>query len=200
MQTQSHLLLAAAAIAPLRRWPVSIHVPALLIGAVLPDVALFLLSIGGGLYYRWLAPLPPAMSVNRYLYDTLFFTDPFWIANHNFFHSLVINGALLLAALWWWQRRNSRWGMGLFWLAASMLVHTGIDIVTHSTDGPLIWFPLNWSYRFPSPVSYWEAAYYGREFRIFERVFDLALIGYLALTYWPAVQQRWKSRGRGDQW
>jgi len=49
MQTQSHLLMVAAAITPLRRWPVSIHIPAILVGAILPDAALFLLSLGGGL-------------------------------------------------------------------------------------------------------------------------------------------------------
>ena len=196
MQTQSHLLLAAAAITPLRRWPGAIYAPALLLGAILPDIPFFLLTVAGNISYRWLAAPPPTPSIMEYLHFTLFYSHPLWIVSHNFFHSLLTDGALLLVGLWWWKRRGSCWGMMLFWLAASMLVHVGIDFVTHNSDGPLIWFPVNWDYRFASPVSYWEADHFGRTFRVFELTLDLVLLAFLLLTYWPFVRRlRWRVRG-----
>lgn len=195
MQTQSHFLLTAAAITPLRSRggrAFKLVAAALLVGSILPDIPFFLLTIAGEVYYRWLAPPPAAPSIMEYLHFTLFYTHPLWIVSHNFFHSLLIDVALLLTGLWAWKRRDSRWGMALFWLAASMLVHVTIDIFTHRSDGPLIWFPLNWEYRFPSPISYWEADYGGRTFAQFELALNVVLVGYLLVAYWPAWQQRWR--------
>ncbi|MBK8050750.1 MAG: metal-dependent hydrolase [Anaerolineales bacterium] len=193
MQTQSHFLLAAAAIMPLRRWPGAVFAPALLVGAALPDIPLFLLTVAGEIYYRWLVA-PPATNIMEYLHFNLFYNHPLWIIGHNFFHSLLIDGALLLVGLWWWKQRGSRWGMMLFWLAGSMLVHVGIDIFTHHSDGPLFLFPIDWRYRFASPISYWEPAYGGRQFAAFERALDLVLLGLLLLTYGPAVWRRYLYR------
>lgn len=197
MQTQSHLLLAAAAITPLRSRCGRMFVvaaAALLVGSVLPDIPFFLLTVAGEFYYRWLAPPPPAPSIMAYLHFTLFYSHPLWIAGHNFFHSLLIDAALLLVGLWWWRRRGSRAGMALFWLAAGMLAHVTIDVFTHHSDGPLIWFPLNWEYRFASPISYWEAEYGGRTFARFELALDAVLIGYLLVAYWPMLWQRWRRK------
>ena len=198
MQTQSHLLIAAAATVPLRRWPGSVYVPALLVGAVLPDIPFFLLTVAGELYYRSLAPSLPTASIMEYLHFTLFYSHPLWIIGHNFFHSLVIDSTLLLIGLWWWKRRGARygarWGMIIFWLALGMLGHVILDIFTHHSDGPLIWFPVNWSYRFASPISYWEPAYGGQWFAVFETVLDLALVAYLLVAFWPVILQRWRYR------
>jgi membrane-bound metal-dependent hydrolase YbcI (DUF457 family) len=194
MQTQSHLLITAAAILPLRRWPGSVFAPALLVGAVLPDIPFFLLTVAGEIYYRLLAPPPPTASIMEYLHFTLFYIHPLWIVSHNFFHSLVIDSTLLLVGLWWWKRLGSRWGMMTFWLALSMLVHVVIDIFTHRSDGPLIWFPLDWSYRFASPISYWESAYGGQVFAAFEAALDLILIAYLLVAFRPVILQRWRRR------
>ncbi len=198
MQTQSHLLIAAAAIVPLRRWPGSVCAPALLFGAVLPDIPFFVLTVAGEIYYRVLAPPPPTKSIMEYLHFTLFYGEPLWIIGHNFFHSLVIDSILLMIGLWWWkrrgERRGGRWGMIIFWLALSMLLHVTIDVFTHHSDGPLIWFPLNWSYRFASPISYWEPTYGGQGFAVFETVLDLALVAYLVVALWPAILQRWRRR------
>lgn len=189
MQTQSHALIAAALVLPLRRRQINVHLPAVVLGAILPDIPLFLLSLGGIAYYRWLAPLPVATNLGEYLFGTLFFQDPLWIISHNFFHSLPIN-ALLCALGWWAMRRGTRWGSALFWLALSMLLHTTIDIATHTSDGPLFLMPFNWVYRFASLVSYWEAAYYGRQFFVFESTLDVLLIILLVVAYWPWFQAR----------
>lgn len=182
MQTPSHMLIAAAAVLPLRRRHLNIPMAAVVVGAALPDLPFFLLTLAGEIYFRWWAPLPSDGSVMEYLHFTLFYTDPLWIISHNFFHSLIIN-TLLLAGGWWWMRRGSRRGSILFWLAASMLLHVGIDILTHRSDGPLIWFPINWHYRFASPVSYWESAYFGQAFMLFEYTLDAVLAIWLALKY-----------------
>ena len=185
MQTPSHFLLTAFYAnkksddntLPLHTW-------ALLIGSVLPDLPFTLLTIAGEIWFRWFAPLPVAnMSVMEYLHFDLFFNDPLWIVGHNIFHSLLIDGLLALIGYWFWHRSSARWALALFWLGASMTAHTIIDIFTHSSDGPLFLFPLNWSYRFPSPVSYWEASNFGIYFVAFEWLLDAAIIAYFAVMW-----------------
>ena len=191
MQTQTHALIAAALAVPLRSRGVAVHAPAAVTGAVLPDLPFFVLTLAGEAYFRWFAPPPPAPSVMEYLHFELFYRDPLWIAAHNFFHSLVIVSLLLALGLWQ-MRRGRRWGAALFWLSASMLLHVVIDVFTHRSDGPLIWFPLNWRYRFPSPVSYWEPEHYGRQFMAFEYTLSVVLTLYLLAAYWPLLHARWR--------
>jgi hypothetical protein len=64
------------------------------------------------------------------------------------------------------------------------LFHTFIDIFTHNSDGPLLFFPFNWQYRFASPISYWEGAYYGRAFMFVEYTLDLLILAYFAWLWW----------------
>ena len=163
---------------PLRRQSVPIVSSALLLGSVLPDIPFTLLTLAYELYYRITGISVPAPSIMEYLHFDLFCTDPVWIISHNTFHSLVVNGVLLGFGYWRWKR-GAQWGLWLFWLAAAMLLHTTIDIFTHNSDGPLFLFPLNWTYRFASPVSYWESAYFGQAFIVFEYALDLLLLLYL---------------------
>lgn len=185
MQTPSHFLITAfigdktkhhAAIPP--------QLSAALLGSVLPDIPFALLTLAGEVYYRWFAPLPViGVSIMEYLHLTLFYTDPIWIVAHNFFHSLVIN-SVFVGTGYWIYLHHGRWGRFLLWLGISMLFHTTIDVLTHSSDGPLLFFPLNWSYRFHSPVSYWEAAHYGRIFMAFEYLLDIIIVAYFARRWW----------------
>lgn len=191
MQTPTHLLVSALVGRQLARHGIAVHFPAMLLGSVLPDLPFFLLTVGGEVYYRWLAPLPVEGSVMEHLHLTLFFTDPFWIASHNLFHSLIVNGILIGVGYLGW-RRQRRWGLALFWLAASMLFHTLLDIAVHHSDGPLFLFPLSWTYRFASPISYWEPERYGR----FVTAFELGLNG-LLLAYFARL---WWRRGWGALW
>ena len=185
MQTPSHFLLTALyANRTTGQRTLPLHTWALLIGSVLPDIPFTLLTIAGEIWFRWFTPLPVAnVSVMEYLHFDLFFRDPLWIVSHNLFHSLVIDGALAGVGYWIWRSRDKRWALALFWLGAGMLAHTLIDILTHSSDGPLFLFPLNWSYRFPSPVSYWEASNFGIYFAVFEWLLDVAIIGYFVIVW-----------------
>ena len=183
MQTPSHFLVTAlmAYKAPAQRIPMAKG--ALLIGSVLPDIPFTLLTLGGEIYYRWFGDLPVGGSIMAYLHFTLFYTDPVWIISHNFFHSLVINAVFIAVGYYGWRKRT-RWGAPLFWLAVSMVFHTLIDIFTHNSDGPLFLLPLHWTYRFASPISYWESENYGRIFMTLEYTLDALILIYFAFAWW----------------
>jgi hypothetical protein len=175
MNTPSHFLITAAIAKAQNRW--GIHRPAFLIGSVLPDLPLWLLSIGGIAYYH--IALGWSLSVTfRYLYSDLFFHNPFWIALHNCLHAPLIIGVGLI----WTGFDRGRLGTikhALFWFWAACALHTSIDILTHVTDGPVVLFPIEWSWRFQSLVSYWDDRYYGQEFQLFELTLNAGLLLYL---------------------
>ncbi|GAB5494325.1 MAG: hypothetical protein Phog2KO_45400 [Phototrophicaceae bacterium] len=179
MRTPSHFLMTATlntTISAEKR-----HTLAFLIGSVLPDIPFTILTILYSIIYPMYGTIPDDMSTMEYLHFELFFIDPVWIISHNFFHSLVIGGGLFLLG---YLKRDTRWGFALMWLSIGTLFHTVVDIFTHHSDGPLFLFPLNWSYRFESPISYWEAAYYGEQFRIFEYILSGIFIVYLGFNWW----------------
>jgi hypothetical protein len=77
-----------------------------------------------------------------------------------------------------------------------------VDIATHVDDGPLLLFPLHWTLRFQSPVSYWDRTHYGREFTIFELTLDVLCLGYLygyRVWSWWANAVRHRPDIAGDQ-
>jgi membrane-bound metal-dependent hydrolase YbcI (DUF457 family) len=183
MQTPSHFLITAVVNYKLKERAVAVHSKALLVGSVLPDIPFFLLTMGGEIYYRWLAPLPVEGSIMEYLHLDLFFNDPVWIISHNFFHAPFINSLLLLLGWWGWQQ-EWRWGWPLFWLAVGTQFHTILDIFTHHSDGPLLLFPFEWQTRFASPISYWEADQYGVVFMVFEYTLNLFIVIYFLRQWW----------------
>ncbi len=182
MVTPSHFLVTAVLAYKAPKQNQTIHKAALLVGSILPDLPFTLLTIGYEIYYRWFTSPPTGGNIMEYLHFDLFYTDPIWIISHNFFHSLVIN-LLLLGLGYWGTRQGWRWAWPLFWLSVGTLFHTIIDIFTHHSDGPLLFFPFNWRYRFASPISYWESAYFGRAFTIFEYTLDALLLAYLVWVW-----------------
>ncbi|MBD2092389.1 metal-dependent hydrolase [Microcoleus sp. FACHB-1515] len=175
MNTPSHLLMAAAIDKALPRVP--IVKTAFLLGSVAPDVPLWILSIGGIVYYRFLLGWDSA-DVAHLLFDDLYFHHPLWLIGHNVLHSPVL--LLVGLSVVWRSRRNigSR-SCGWFWFLVACLLHSAVDILTHADDGPLLLFPLNWNLRFHSPVSYWDSNHYGRQFQVFELALDGVLLIYL---------------------
>lgn len=175
MNTPSHFLITAGLENALPRVP--IVKSAFLLGSVAPDLPLWLLSIGGLIYYRLILGWSAAETADL-MFDQLYFQHPLWLISHNFLHAPLV--LLTGLALIWPARRNigsrARW---LFWFLLACLGHSVIDILTHADDGPLLLFPLNWSVRFASPISYWDDRYYGREFQRFELGLDLGLCLYL---------------------
>ena len=186
MQTYSHFLMTAALGRHLKRRKVSVHTGAFLLGSVLPDIPFALLTLVYESYYLWIAPLAPGQtwrSIMEYLHFDVFYRDPIWIVGHNFFHAPLVLLSCGLAGFW--LRR--RWGNALLWFAGGAGLHSLIDVLTHHSDGPLIFFPLNWTYRFASPISYWEAGYHAGIVAPLEHALDLLFIGYLI---WAWRRQR----------
>ncbi len=172
MLTPSHFLLTTALDKSLPRVP--IVKSAFLLGSVAPDLSLWLLSIGSLIYYHFILGWRKGATLN-FIFEDLYFHNPFWIASHNLLHSPTL--LLIALAFLWRKRRNigspERWW---FWFLLACLFHATIDIFTHVDDGPLLFFPFEWTTRFHSLVSYWDSRYYGREFRNFEQALDGVLL------------------------
>lgn len=175
MNTPSHFLMTAALAKALPRVP--IQRSAFFWGAIAPDLPLWLLTLGGMIYYRWFLGWSAADTF-RLMFDQLYFHHPLWLASHNVLHAPFVLGAGLA---WVWPKRrhigsNHRW---LFWFFLACLLHSVVDVFTHADDGPLVFFPLDWQTRFRSPVSYWDSRYFGHVFQWFELALDLACLIYL---------------------
>ncbi len=181
MNTPSHWLIHAA-IAKRAKNPNLIR-SAFLWGAVAPDISLTALSIISPLYFRTQGmPFSEAMP---YIFDTLYFKNPWWISVHHLLHAPLF---LLLYALVLYPLRKNPIAYWLLWFVVGCTLHTLIDIATHYNDGPLVFFPLNWTFRFYS-FSYWDPEHGGRWFAPLELALDLFLLGYLLI---PWIKRKWK--------
>ena len=176
MNTPSHWLMTITA-AKLIPWAQKPPRWALGLGSIAPDIPLYFLSFGGIYYFRdylgW-----EDKRVFSHLFDDLYFKDPVWIALHNFLHSptmliMLLGAALAIRGI---RPRLSRWL--IFFLSACML-HSIVDVLTHNDDGPVIFFPFDWHYRFPSPISYWDRDHHAGPFMIFEFLLDAGCLGFL---------------------
>jgi hypothetical protein len=218
MNTPSHFLMTAALRKALPR--LSMSRSAVLLGSIAPDIPLYLLSFGGLFYFYNMEGLSLEASA-RHIYGTLYFEDPGWIACHNLLHS-PLSLALAFVAVCWTRSWNFRppaltapkggrisadgsstantpaaspvadW---LYWFLLACGLHSFVDVLTHYDDGPLLFWPLNWSLRFSSPVSYWDPAHYGSIFAPFELALVIALTGYLML---PWLRDGMVNRGRAQ--
>lgn len=193
VNTPSHLIITAALRRRARASKPQLHVPlsAVLWGSVAPDLPLTIMSIFGGLYYRFIVGRPLRESM-EYIFNDLYFNNPWWIAAHNTLQAPFILATVLII-LWSYRNQASHklrhW---FFWFMASCSLHSFIDILTHNDDGPLLLFPFNWRVRFESPVSYWDRDHYAGIFGIFENTLCVLLLVYLV---WPHYQ-RWLARRR----
>lgn len=184
MQTYSHFLITAALY---RIVPGSRRLPrkAVFWGSVTPDLPLIALSLGSFVYFRLILDWAPR-DLFRHIYGTLFYTDPFWIVSHNTLQApLVLLTALTV--LWKIHGRLHMLSSPWFGFFLSCLFHATIDIFTHHNDGPLVFFPLDWTQRFFSPVSYWDRQYYGTQFSRVEHLLDLLIVAWFIL---PMVCRR----------
>jgi LexA-binding, inner membrane-associated putative hydrolase len=152
---------------------------AVLIGSVAPDVPLVVLSVSTA-FFKLVREGRPITNIHSFMFDDLFFTNPVWIIGHGTLHApLLLGAALLVTSL----LRKQTWANWLWWFFIACAFHTLLDIPTHSSDGPLLLFPLNWTFRFQSPISYWEETKYGRTFTYLEYALDIFLLCYLFLAW-----------------
>lgn len=192
MQTYSHLLLTAVARDQIRQRKEIDPGKAFLLGSILPDIPLTLITIVYIIYWQ-INPNTPNEFIFGTNYDRLYFTNPWWITAYNLFHSPLL--ILLYGGLGLWLTKQvtparQKWGWMLFWLAAGCGLHSLIDIFTHVNDGPLLFFPLNWTFRFNSPISYWDPEHGGRIFAPIEHLLDVGMLVYLIIRWRLTRQQK----------
>jgi hypothetical protein len=167
VNTQTHLLVAAALFAkpdePKRN-------AALIIGALLPDAAIF------GLFgWAVLTGVPQSE-----LWGRIYFSEPMLT-----FTAIGNSAPLYVAiALLGWFSARSRSGVpaeeplptlpALAVLGLAALTHLAGDFPVHVDDAhPHFWPFSDWRYR--SPISYWDSAHHGRAFSAFEAALGLSL-------------------------
>ena len=162
----------------------------LMLGSIMPDLPLIVISIicmlldlNAG---NRLDPGNQAaahQSYTGYLFDYMFFHEPWVMAAHNLFHAPLLIIVYIALGYWAWKK-GMGWGSALFWLGCACALHTAIDIPLHYDDGPLLFFPFDWQTRFYSPISYWDPRRYGVPFAIFEHLLLIGMLLYLAVNWW----------------
>lgn len=82
--------------------------------------------------------------------------------------------------------RYKAFGLALLIFSAAGLTHVIADFLTHADDAHKHMWPLT-DWRFNSPVSYWQDAYYAQQFRIFETLLNVGLMIFLVVSFkqWP---------------
>lgn len=116
---------------------------AIFIGAILPDVPIFVFYFLMKFVYR----LP-----SRQIWSEVYY-QPFWQVIISSFHSipLALIG-VIIAHVFKWQVIE----VGFI----SMVLHSLLDLPVHNNDAHRHFFPLS-NYRFISPISYWDRKHYG---------------------------------------
>lgn len=201
MNTPTHLLINWSVARPLAKWLGLKQYPlsAVLLGSIAPDLPLYGLVFSGAFWFGWVKQWP-AKQVAQHMFDNLFFNDPIWISLHNLLHSPTFLGLAIMGVCWFCRAKQNdqaalsdesaasdkiepaKAGFWKSWLGgflASCLLHTAVDIPVHHDDGPLIFWPLQWSYRYMSPLSYWDPNHYGGTVMLFEAVLFFGLLGWL---------------------
>lgn len=183
MLTTSHFLMTAALyrIAKRRNPDAQINAPALLVGSFMPDVALGLLTVAYIVQRRAAYPDGRLFGAE---FDTLYFTDPWWIAGHNALHAPIMVALLVAVGYGFGVVRGMGWGRALMWFGIGCAFHSFVDILTHHNDGPLLFFPFDWQTRFASPVSYWDRDYGAAWFAPLEMLLNVVLFVWLAVGMW----------------
>ncbi len=125
------------------------HAVAIVAGALLPDAPMLV-------FYLW-ARLS-GMSERTIWHDGYY--DPGWQALFDAFHSFPLLGLAWLLA---WRARMR--ALSLFF--ASMVMHSLFDFPFHHNDAHRHFWPLS-DFRFLSPISYWDPAYYGQYVSVLE--------------------------------
>ena len=165
MQTQTHLLLASAA---LGRTGTPREQAAILGGAFLPDLSIYVLAA-----WAMLARVEPEA-----VWGELYWGEPWQtlsaLSNSVFAWGALAAGARLLGAR----------ALGLLGLAG--LLHVAFDLPFHAEDAHRHFWPLT-DWRFASPVSYWDPAHHGRIVGVLEAAGGVGL----CIVLWRRHGARW---------
>ncbi|MEM6339726.1 MAG: cobalamin biosynthesis protein CobQ [Pseudomonadota bacterium] len=161
MNTPAHLLLGAAVMGRGKEWPV---LAAAFLGALLPDLSLYLLA-GTALF---VLSIPP-----RVVFDELYFSET-WQTIFAIDNSFLVWGGLFAIALW----RRQAWAIAL---TGAALLHLTLDFPLHHDDGRPHFWPLSW-WVFESPLSYWDR----RQGAMWVAPIEAAIASAAAVVLWKA--------------
>ena len=117
---------------------------AIAVGAILPDVPIFVFYLVAKFVYK----MPEGKIWSEAYYE------PFWHNTVALFHSIPL--ALIGAAICYF----CGWQLGLV-LFVSMVCHSLLDLPVHHDDAHRHFFPFS-DYRFISPFSYWDTSHHAR--------------------------------------
>lgn len=143
------------------------------LGAALPDLPMF----GFYAYQKIIG------SSEHQIWSSLYFESS-WQLLFDSFNSIPF--ALVAAAMCFLLRQP----LGVI-VAMSAMLHMLCDLPVHHDDAHRHFLPLSW--RFESPISYWDPAHYGHIFAIAEFLFGIGVSGCVALRA-PYAPMRWAAR------
>lgn len=172
MHTATHVLVAAALFARPGRENRARNVAAVA-GGVLPDSIMFAM-------FAW----AKVSRVPEYTIWRDWYFNPPWQTWIDYFHSIPVY--LLVLICGWLVLRSApahRWiGQVLVIFALAALSHVALDLPVHIGDAHAHFVPFS-SWRFRSPVSYWNSAHYGDIVRPIETLAGIALCIFLWLRF-----------------
>lgn len=172
MQTQTHALIGASLFG--RRDPGLLSAAA--IGGALPDLPMFVI----------VAVLLGQGQSGQHIFGEAYF-QPWWQHINGTAHSLILWPiGMTLAFAMRRQRPDARAPRLAFAFAGGGLAHAVIDLLCHREDAHMHFWPLS-TWKFVSPVSYYEADHFGVPVMIFEALIGIAMAGRLI----GIAQRRW---------
>ena len=161
MNTPGHYILNLAVlgktIAPKNNIAMPSAGVAIAIGAILPDVPIFIFYFVAKYIYR----MPEGKIWSEAYYE------PFWQNIVALFHSIPL--ALIGAVICYFL--DSQPGVIL---CISMVCHSLLDLPVHNDDAHRHFFPFS-DYRFISPFSYWDTNHYGKIVAFIEMALVIAV-------------------------
>lgn len=166
MNTPSHAILNLAILG--RRSQPQFN-PTIVIGALIPDVAMFM-------FYGWarlIAQIP-----ERQIWRELYY-EPFWQNIFDLANSIPL--ALMGLGIALYYRRTA-----IALLFASIILHCLEDLPLHHDDAHRHFWPFS-QFRFVSPVSYWDPAHYGD----IAGPLEVALVLIASLYLFRLIRSRW---------
>ena len=139
MDTATHAIVNLAILGHVSKWK---HLWSIFLGGIVSDVPMFLFF-----FYHKLVGTPEWQMWRQEYYREG------WQMFFDVFNSIPIATALFVVGLW------KKW-RALQFFALSVILHAALDLPVHVDDGHRHFLPFS-TFRFESPVSYWDREFHG---------------------------------------